>query len=177
MITLRLDHVLYVVVSTLFLAGCSGQIGAPVAPTNLTAPGLSLARPESRPEPTFTLQNEILSGTYSSMCAHSKLEFVGEGKAIGPIKGTFLAYGSWKVGPNVWQFQERFTIKSRMKNFIGSVLGTEPGGRSTCEDFKGKPLFYFAHHEEGRVRAVIGHDHFSRVFLEQFEHGLRGGPL
>ncbi len=172
MITLRLDHVLNVGLSAVLLSGCGGRIGMPAAPMQRSA-----TRPMSSLKPSFSLKDEILSGSYSSMCARSKLEFVANGRAIGPIKGTFLAYGTWKVGPNEWQFQEQFKIKSRTATIEGSVLGTEAGGKSTCEDFKDRPLFYFAHHQEGRVRAVIGHEHFSRVFLEQFQHGVRAGGV
>ncbi|MBV8498569.1 MAG: hypothetical protein JO003_04885 [Candidatus Eremiobacteraeota bacterium] len=174
MITLRLDHVLNVAICTLLFAGCSGQIGTPVVPAGLTVGQSARGAPPPR-NAAFSLKDEVLSGTYSGMCSHSKFEFVANGRAIGPVKGTFLAYGSWKVGPNEWQFQERFKIKSRTERLDGSVLGTEAGGRSTCAAFRDKPLFYFAHHEEGRMRSAIGHDHFSRVFLEQFEAGVRIG--
>ncbi|HVR45634.1 MAG TPA: hypothetical protein VMT95_03165 [Candidatus Binatia bacterium] len=161
--------------STLLLTGCSAQFGTPATPMGLTSVRQSDIRPASSLKTSFSLQDEILSGSYSGACAHSRFEFVAYGRAIGPIKGTFLAYGSWKVGPFEWQFQEQFKIKARTKTIEGSVVGTQDGGRSTCEDFKDKPLFYFAHHQEGRLRAVIGHDHFSRVFLEQFERGVKGG--
>jgi len=175
MITLRLDHVLNVGLSTLLLAGCGGQLGAPAAPTGLAAARPSAGRAASWPRSNASLRDEVLSGTYSGTCTHRDFDFVAEGRAIGPIKGTFLAYGTWKVGPNEWQFQEHFKIKSRRTTLGGSVVGTEAGGKSTCEEFRDKPLFYFAHHEEGRVRAVIGHQRFSRVFLEQFENRVRNG--
>lgn len=175
MITVRLDHVLNVALSTLLLTACEGPIGAPGVPTAATSAAQILSRQSPSLKTSFSLQNETLSGTYSGTCARSTFEFVAYGRAIGPIKGTFQAYGSWKVGPFEWQFQEHFKIKARTTTVAGSVVGTQDGGRSTCEDFKDKPLFYFAHHQEGRLRAVIGHDHFSRVFLEQFEHGVKGG--
>jgi hypothetical protein len=175
MITLRLDHVLNVGLSTLFLTGCGAQIGPRAVPMGLASTPQSVSPPATLQSADFSLKGEVLSGTYSSTCAHSKLEFVANGRAIGPVKGTFFAYGTWKVGPYEWQFQERFKIKSRTATLGGSVLGTDPGGRSTCLYFRDRPLIYFAHHEEGRMRAVIGHDHFSRVFLEQFEAGVRGG--
>ncbi len=179
MTTLRLDHVLNVGLSALLLAGCGSQIGMPHDAMGNIPTAQSIAPTRTIRSADFSLRDEVLSGTYSSMCAHSKVEFVANGRAIGPIKGTFLAYGTWKVGPNVWQFQERFKIKSsrlRGGTLDGSVLGTDAGGKSTCEAFRDKPLFYFAHHEEGKMRAVIRHDHFSRVFLEQFEEGVRVGP-
>jgi hypothetical protein len=175
MITVRLDHVLNVAFSTLLLTGCGTQFGTPPTPMGLTSVPQSDIRPASSLKTTFSLQDENLSGTFSGTCAHSMFEFVAYGRAIGPIKGTFQAYGSWKIGPFQWQFQEQFKIKARTKTVEGSVVGTQAGGRSTCEDFKDKPLFYFAHHQEGRLRAVIGHEHFSRVFLEQFERGVKGG--
>jgi hypothetical protein len=176
MITLRFGHVLNVGLSAMLLTACGGPIG-PAVPIGSASATQAVSRPAASLKTNLSLQNEILSGTYTGTCARSTFEFVADGRAIGPIKGTFKAYGSWKVGPNEWQFQEQFKIKSRTKTIDGSVLGTEEGGRSTCEDFKDRPLFYFAHHEEGRLRAVIGHDHFSRVFLEQFQHGVRVGGV
>lgn len=173
MIALRLDHVLNVGLSTLLLAGCGGQVRITPAQASLTPAQRPIGRPVSLPG--ISLQDEVLTGTYSSTCAHSKLDFVADGRAVGPIKGTFLAYGTWKVGPNEWQFHEQFKIKSRKMALEGAVLGTKAGGRSTCQDFKDKPLFYFARHEQGRVRAVIRHERLSRVFLEQFERGVRVG--
>jgi len=173
MITVRLDHVLNVGLSTLFLTGCAAQIGTLPTPAGLE----SATRPAASLKGNTSLQNEILSGTYTGTCVHSKFEFAAYGRAIGPVKGTFQAYGSWKVGPYEWQFQEQFKLKSRTKTVEGSVVGTQNRSRSTCEDFKDKPLFYFANHQEGRLRAVIAHDHFSRVFLEQFEHPVRIGDI
>ncbi|HEY6325300.1 MAG TPA: hypothetical protein VIW73_02120 [Candidatus Cybelea sp.] len=178
MITVRLDHVLNVGLTAVLLTACGGPIGAPAVPTASTSVAQTISRPPAALKANLSLQNEILSGTYSGTCAHATFEFVAYGRAIGPIKGTFQAYGSWKVGHYVWQFQEQFKIKSRTKTVDGSVIGTEAGGKSTCDDFKDKPLFYFAHHQEGRLHAVIGHDHFTRVFLERFERGVRvGGAL
>jgi hypothetical protein len=173
MITLRFDHVLNVGLSLLLLTGCGGQMGMAPAAAALTPAGQSIGRPAPWPKTDVSLQDEVLSGTYTSTCERTRLVFVASGRAIGPMKGAFLAYGYWQVGPNEWQFEERFKIKSRRKTLAGAVLGTETGGKSTCAAFKDKPLFYFARREEGRARAVIRHERFSRVFLEQFERGWK----
>lgn len=177
MITIRFGHVLNVALSAMLLAACGGPLQTSVVPPGSTSVAQIISAPAASLKANVSLQNETLTGTYTGTCAHSKFEFVAYGRAIGPVKGTFQAYGSWKVGPYEWQFQEQFKLKSRTKTIEGSVVGTQDRSRSSCEAFKDKPLFYFANHQEGRLRAVIGHDHFSRVFLERFEHPVRIGDL
>jgi hypothetical protein len=170
-------HALSIGLMTLLLAGCGGQIGTPGAPIGV-APSNDTSM---RPAPIKTsslLESEVLSGTYSGTCTNSKLQFVAEGDAMGPLSGTFTAYGTWKVGKNEWEFQEQFRIKSGTRTVRGTVLGSQVGSvGSGCDFFKDRMLYYFTHGEEGRIRAIIGHFRSSRVFLEQFKHGVkvRGG--
>jgi hypothetical protein len=171
-------HALSIGLTVLFLAGCGGQIGTPgapigVAPSNDTPPMGPAALKASS-----LLNSEVLSGTYSGTCTNSRLQFVAEGDAMGPVSGTFTAYGTWRVGKNEWEFQEQFRIKSGTRTMRGTVLGSQVRSlRSSCGLFKERTLYYFTHGEEGRIRAIIGHFGFSRVFLEQFKHGVevRGG--
>jgi len=160
------------------LAGCGGQMGTPGAPIGV-APSNDISAMKPAPIKTSSLlDSEVLSGTYSGICTNSKLEFVAEGDAMGPLTGTFTAYGTWRVGKNEWVFQEEFQIKSRTRTTRGTVLGSRVGSAgSACSFFQDRMLFYFAHGEEGRMHAIIGHFHTSRVFLEQFKHGVgvRGG--
>jgi hypothetical protein len=167
-------HALSIGLTTLLLAGCGGQVGTPAAPSGIAQ--LNDAAPGT-PVPiraNSTLSDEVLSGTYYGSCTNSKLQFVAEGDAMGPVKGTFTAYGTWKVGRNQWEFQEQFTIKSRAHTTRGTVLGSAVRSAGpSCGMFKSRLLFYFAHHEEGRLHAVIGHFRSSRVFIEEFKRGVR----
>jgi hypothetical protein len=165
-------HALSIGLTILFLAGCGGRMGMPgapigVAPSNDTSPmGPSTFKTGA------LLDSEVLSGTYNASCTKSNLQFVAEGDAMGPVTGTFTAYGTWKVGKNEWEFQEQFRIKSHARVMRGTVLGSEVTSARGCSDFKSRMLFYFTRGEEGRMRAIIAHFHSSRVFLEQFKHGV-----
>ena len=167
-------HALSIGLTILLLAGCGGQIAPPGAPIRV-APSNDTASMGPPPIKTSSLlESEVLSGTYSGTCTTSKLEFVAEGDAMGPVKGTFTAYGTWKIGKYEWEFQEQFRIKSGNRTMRGTVLGSQVGSAGPgCSNFNERMLFYFTHGEEGRIRAIIGHFRVSRVFLEQFKHGVR----